>query len=75
MVEEVCSGIDSVIEEGCWVGDWRLSRGVDEEDLIACGAVGRRGFGLPGLGSASVGEIGGKQVILVLALRVWQYHF
>ena len=38
------------------VGDWNLSRGVlgveDSEGLIACVAVGRRGFGRPGRDSA-----------------------
>ena len=40
------------------VGDWNLSRGVlrveDSEGLIACVAVGRRGFGRPGRDSAWV---------------------
>ena len=40
------------------VGDWKLSRGVlgveDSDGLLACVAVGRRGFGRPGLDSAWV---------------------
>ena len=40
------------------IGDWNLSRGVlgveDVEGLIACVAVGRRGFGRPGRDSAWV---------------------
>ena len=41
----MCFGIAVVIEEGCRVGDWNLSRGVvgvDAEGLTACVADGRR---------------------------------
>lgn len=49
-VEEVCFGIEVVMEEDCTVEDWSLSRGaavVDAEGLIACVAVERNRFGLP----------------------------
>lgn len=59
LVEEVCFGIAVGIEGCCRVGDWSSNRVVlvvDVEGLIACVAVGKRGFGLPvsmGLRSAS----------------------
>ncbi len=50
LVEEVCSGIEVVIERDYTVGDRSLRRDVvvvDAEGLIACVAVGMRGSGLP----------------------------
>ena len=58
-MEEVCFGIAVGVEEDYRVGGWSSNRVVlvvDVEGLIACVAVGKRGFGLPvsiGLGSAS----------------------
>lgn len=68
--EEVCFGTAVVIEEDCMVGDWSLNRValvVDVKGLIACVAVGRRGFGLPasmGLGSASARGAGESETYL-----------
>ena len=65
---EVCFGVGFVIEEGCWIGDWSLSRGavlvVVAEGLIAWVAVERRGSGPPGLVSASVRGAGKSKLYL-----------